>query len=92
MIEHEFSHLLHGDMRLNLRMMGVLAGIVFLGALGAFVMRGAGHAGGRRQGAAAVLAVGLGLFVVGYTGLFFARLIKSAVARQREFLADASIV
>ncbi len=91
-IGHEFSHLLHGDMRLNLRMMGVLAGIVFLGALGAFVMRGAGHAGGRRQGAAAVLAVGLGLFVVGYTGLFFARLIKSAVARQREFLADASSV
>jgi Zn-dependent protease with chaperone function len=90
-IGHEFSHVLHGDMRLNLRMMGVLAGIVFLGALGAFLMRGAGRTGGRRDGAA-VLAVGLGLFVVGYTGLFFARLIKSAVARQREFLADASSV
>jgi len=90
-VGHEFSHVLHGDMRLNLRMMGVLAGIVFLGALGAFLMRGAGRTGGRRD-AAAVLAVGLGLFVVGYTGLFFARLIKSAVARQREFLADASSV
>jgi Zn-dependent protease with chaperone function len=91
-IGHEFSHILHGDMRLNLRMIGVLAGIVFIGAIGAFVMRGAGRAGGRREGAAAILAVGLGLFVVGYTGLFFARLIKSAVARQREFLADASSV
>jgi Zn-dependent protease with chaperone function len=91
-IGHEFSHILHGDMRLNLRMIGVLAGIVFIGALGAFAMRGAGHAGGRREGAAAVFAVGLGLFLIGYTGLFFARLIKSAIARQREFLADASSV
>jgi Zn-dependent protease with chaperone function len=91
-IGHEFSHILHGDMRLNIRMMGVLAGIVFIGAIGAFVMRGAGRTGGRREGAAAILAVGLGLFIVGYTGLFFARLIKSAIARQREFLADASSV
>ncbi|HEX5093442.1 MAG TPA: M48 family metalloprotease, partial [Burkholderiales bacterium] len=53
-IGHEFSHILHGDMRLNLRMMGVLAGIVFLGALGGFLMRGSGG-GGRRDGAAAVL-------------------------------------
>lgn len=91
-IGHEFSHVLHGDMRLNLRMIGVLAGIVFIGAIGAFVMRGAGRTGGRREGAAAVLAAGLALFIIGYTGLFFARLIKSAVARQREFLADASSV
>ncbi len=91
-VGHEFSHILHGDMRLNLRLMGVLAGIVFIGAIGQFVMRGAGRTGGRREGAAAVLAAGLALFVIGYTGLFFARLIKSAVARQREFLADASSV
>jgi len=91
-IGHEFSHILHGDMRLNLRMLGVLAGIVFIGALGGFLMRGAGHAGGRREGAAAALAAGLALFVIGYAGLFFARLIKSAVARQREFLADAASV
>jgi Zn-dependent protease with chaperone function len=91
-VGHEFSHILHGDMRLNLRMIGVLAGIVFIGAIGSFAMRSAGHAGGRREGAAAVLAAGLALFIIGYTGLFFARLIKSAVARQREFLADASSV
>jgi len=91
-IGHEFSHILHGDMRLNIRMIGVLAGIVFIGSLGYFILRGAGRGGGRRQGAAAVFAVGLGLFVVGYTGLFFARLIKAATARQREFLADASSV
>jgi len=91
-IGHEFSHILHGDMRLNLRMMGVLAGIVFIGAIGEFAMRSAGRAGGRREGAAAVVLAGLALLVIGYTGLFFARLIKAAVARQREFLADASAV
>jgi Zn-dependent protease with chaperone function len=91
-IGHEFSHILHGDMRLNLRMLGVLAGIVFIGAAGGFLMRGAAYGGGRRQGAAAAVAMGLALFVVGYAGLFFARLIKSAVARQREFLADAASV
>jgi Zn-dependent protease with chaperone function len=91
-IGHEFSHILHGDMRLNIRMIGVLAGIVFIGSLGYFILRSAGRGGGRRQGAAPVFAVGLGLAIVGYTGLFFARLIKAAVARQREFLADASSV
>jgi Zn-dependent protease with chaperone function len=91
-VGHEFSHILHGDMRLNLRMMGVLAGIVFIGAIGEFALRGAGRTGGRREGAAAVFAAGLALFIIGYTGLFFARLIKAAVARQREFLADASAV
>lgn len=91
-VGHEFSHILHGDMRLNIRMIGVLAGIVFIGSLGYFILRGAGRSGGRRQGAAAIFAVGLGLAIVGYTGLFFARLIKAAVARQREFLADAASV
>jgi Zn-dependent protease with chaperone function len=92
-IGHEFSHILHGDMRLNIRMIGVLAGIVFIGSIGRFAMHAAGRGGGgRKNGAAAVLAVGVALFIVGYTGLFFARLIKAAVARQREFLADASSV
>jgi Zn-dependent protease with chaperone function len=91
-IGHEFSHILHGDMRLNLRMLGVLAGIVFIGAIGEFAMRSAGRAGGRREGAAVAVAAGLALFLIGYTGLVFARLIKAAVARQREFLADASSV
>jgi Zn-dependent protease with chaperone function len=91
-VGHEFSHILHGDMRLNIRMIGVLAGIVFIGSIGRFTMHAMGRGGGRRQGAAAVFAAGLALFVIGYTGLFFARLIKASVARQREFLADASSV
>lgn len=88
-VAHEFSHILHGDMRLNVRMLGVLAGIVFIGAIGEFAMRGAR---GSRDKGAYVWAAGLALFLIGWIGLFFARLIKAAVSREREFLADASSV
>jgi Zn-dependent protease with chaperone function len=90
-IAHEFSHILNGDMRLNVRMIAVLAGIVFIGSVGEFVMR---SMRGSRDGKAAggAFLAGLAIFVIGYVGLFFARLIKASVARQREFLADASSV
>jgi Zn-dependent protease with chaperone function len=90
-IAHEFSHILNGDMRLNIRMMGVLAGIVFIGAAGRFLMRSLRGSRNRRGGGQLALA-GLALFLVGWIGLIFARLIKSAVSREREFLADASSV
>jgi Zn-dependent protease with chaperone function len=89
-IAHEFSHILNGDMRLNIRMLGVLAGIVFIGAIGRFMMYGAARSRGRGAGGA-VLA-GVGLFAIGAVGLFFSQLIKAAVSRQREYLADASSV
>src|SRR4051794_19198969 len=90
-VGHEFSHILNGDMRLNIRMLGVLAGIVFIGSVGAFGMRSAGEADDIRA-AAALFVIGLSLFIVGYVGLVFGRVIKAAVSRQREFLADASSV
>ena len=90
-IGHEFSHILNGDMRLNLRMLGVLAGILFIGSIGRFLMRSASSSRSGRGGNGLPL-IGLGLFIVGYSGLFFGRLIKAAVSRQREFLADASSV
>lgn len=92
-IGHEFSHILNADMRLNIRMIGVLAGIVFLSAIGGFVMRSVSQGRGRKDsGAFALFVFGLLLFVIGYVGLFFARLIKAAVSREREFLADSSSV
>ncbi|HYM29487.1 MAG TPA: M48 family metallopeptidase, partial [Steroidobacteraceae bacterium] len=90
-IGHEFSHMLNGDMRLNIRMIGVLAGIVFIGSVGNFLLRSL-RGGGEKKGVAPILAAGLALLVIGYVGLFFSRLIKAAVSRQREFLADASSV
>ena len=86
-IGHEFSHIVNGDMALNIRMIGVLAGIIFLGAIGGFVMR---NTEGKSKEAGAIFLAGLGIYVIGYIGLFFARLIKASMSRQREFLADAS--
>jgi Zn-dependent protease with chaperone function len=90
-IGHEFSHILNGDMRLNIRMLGVLAGIVFIGSVGNFIMRST-RSGDSKKSAGQLFLAGLALFIIGYIGLFFARLIKAAVSRQREFLADASSV
>jgi Zn-dependent protease with chaperone function len=90
-VGHEFSHILNGDMRLNIRLLGVLAGIVFIGAIGEFIMRSTRESR-NGKGVGGVFFAGLALFIIGYVGLFFARLIKAAVSRQREFLADASSV
>ena len=95
-IAHEFSHILNGDMRLNIRMMGVLFGIMVVGLIGRTILRGTYRSGfssrKRGDGAAGILMVGLGLTILGWIGVFFSRLIKAAVSRQREFLADASAV
>ncbi len=95
-IAHEFSHILNGDMRLNIRMMGVLFGIMVLGLIGRVVLRGSFHgrvvSRNRRRGSPAVLAIGLGLVILGWIGVLFARLIKAAISRKRESLADASAV
>jgi Zn-dependent protease with chaperone function len=90
-IGHEFSHILNGDMWLNIKMIGVLAGIVFIGGIGSFLMRTV-RSSDDNKSAGGIFMLGLALFMVGYIGTFFARLIKAAVSRQREFLADASSV
>ncbi len=91
-IAHEFSHILNGDMRLNIRLMGVLFGILVLAIIGRKVLQFGGGGRGRDRGAAAVMVAALVAIVVGYVGLFFARMIKAGVSRQRESLADASAV
>lgn len=94
-IGHEFSHILNGDMRLNIRLMGILFGIMVLGLIGRMILRGTRHVsvGSRRgRGAPVVLLIGLGLTIIGWIGVLLARLIKASVSRQREFLADASAV
>ncbi len=95
-IAHEFSHVLNGDMRLNIRLMGVLFGIMVLGLIGRMIVRGGHHtsivSSRRNRGAPVVLVIGLGLVILGAIGVFFARVIKASVSRQREYLADASAV
>jgi len=90
-IAHEFSHILNGDMRINIRLMGALFGILLLALIGRRVLIHARFGRSDKNGAAVVL-VAFGLMAIGYIGLFFGRWIKAAVSRQREYLADASAV
>lgn len=93
-IAHEFSHILNGDMRLNLRMIGVLHGILLLGLVGRELLRIAGRTGGRGKNNPGLylLLIGLVMLVLGFLGMFLGNLIKAAISRQREYLADASAV
>jgi Zn-dependent protease with chaperone function len=84
-IAHEFSHILNGDMRLNLRLMGLVFGILCLTVIGRVLIR-------TRARKNPLPLVGLALIVVGWAGVFFGRLIQAAVSRQREMLADAAAV
>jgi Zn-dependent protease with chaperone function len=90
-VAHEFSHILNGDMRLNIRLVGVLFGILMIGLIGRKILIH-GRFGGRNKGAGAVLIAALVAMVIGYLGLFFGRMIKAGVSRSRELLADASAV
>lgn len=93
-IGHEFSHILNSDMRINVQMIGVLAGILMIGRIGRVLMdmRGRRVVSSGKKGSNPLPLIGFGLFVIGAVGLFFGQLIKAALSRQREFLADASAV
>ncbi len=96
-IGHEFSHILNGDMALNLKLIGVIHGLLLIYIAGRVVLRWGYYGGSSRRSkddksAGAVLAAALAMVVIGYLGVLCGRLIKSAVSREREFLADASAV
>lgn len=99
---HEFSHILSGDMRINLRMIGILHGILLIALLGLGIMRALFYSGGSRRrssnskdsggGVIVILGLAIALTVIGYVGVFFGKMIKAAISRQREYLADAAAV
>lgn len=94
-VAHEFSHVLNGDMRLNIRLIGVLHGLLIVGLIGRFLIRMGGQAGRNRSKnnpAIYFFLAGLVLAIVGLLGTLLGGLIKAAVSRQREYLADASAV
>lgn len=99
-IGHEFSHILNGDMRLNMRLSALVFGILVLGLLGRIVLSSLRHtrvprSRNEKNGGGVmvfIVAAGFTLLVIGYVGYFFGKLIQAAVSRQREFLADASAV
>jgi Zn-dependent protease with chaperone function len=100
-VAHEFSHILNGDMRLNIRLIGLLFGILLIGLMGRMMVRSLMYGGPRRRSsrdgksdnsALYFLLIGVALIVLGFVGTVIGRLIKAAVSRQREYLADASAV
>lgn len=90
-IAHEFSHILHGDMRINIQLIGVLHGVLVLGLIGHALMIGRRHSH-RDKNSGGTIFLALGLITIGFVGTFFGNLIKAGVSRQREYLADASAV
>jgi len=102
-VAHEFSHIHNGDMRLNLRLVATLHGVLIIGLIGYFIFYGnSGYrhgrhgyhssSGNRSKNQMAQISLGMALIAIGYGGTFFGNIIKAAVSRQREFLADASAV
>ena len=94
MVAHEFSHILNGDMRLNLRLLGWTFGLLAIAVVARIVLQSSPRTGGRdrRDGAGALMLAALAVMVLGYIGVFFGRLLQAAVSRHRERLADASAV
>jgi Zn-dependent protease with chaperone function len=96
-VAHEFSHILNGDMKLNMRLMGWIFGLVMLSMLGRIMVESFRFMRGSRdsKGNGAILAIvvaGLTVWLVGSIGVLFARMLQAAISRQREYLADASAV
>ncbi len=103
-VAHEYSHILNGDMRLNIRLVAAIFGLAALAMVGSILVRTLARTGrgvrvssGNRKGGGgavilAIIVAGVGLMIIGWLGQLFGRLIQAAVSRQREFLADASAV
>ena len=93
---HEFSHIFHGDMRINMRAIAAIFGLMAIGYVGYFVLRSTMFGPRTRKtdgkATAGIAIFGVGLIVIGCIGTFFGRLMQAAISRQREFLADASAV
>ncbi|MFH4488216.1 M48 family metallopeptidase [Vibrio diabolicus] len=98
-IAHEFSHILNGDMRLNTRLIGVLFGITCIAHFGHLVLDNTHHTSRVSRGSsdsdkgfAVIMLIAIICLVLGWIGTLFGSMIKAAISRQREFLADASAV
>ncbi|HAV1365277.1 TPA: M48 family metallopeptidase [Vibrio parahaemolyticus] len=98
-IAHEFSHILNGDMRLNTRLIGALFGITCIAYFGHLILDNSNStrhvsrsSSDSNKGFAVIILIAIVCLVLGWLGTLFGNMIKAAISRQREFLADASAV
>jgi len=94
-VAHEFSHILNGDTLLKMRLMGLLYGITLIADAGILMItarNSVAYSKSERSSHPALMVIGFMVFMVGTIGAVFADMIKRAVSRQREFLADAAAV
>jgi Zn-dependent protease with chaperone function len=93
-VAHEYSHIFNGDMKLSIKLIGYLFGLLFLTQIGRVLLHSGRHRVGSRRGkdGNGIIFIGLAFFVIGGIGYFLGSLIKSSISKQREFLADASAV
>jgi len=95
-IGHEFSHILNGDMRLNMRLMAMAGALTSLSQLGTAFLPGTASSEEKLRALSkpgpVVFFISLLFLLVGVGGKFASLLLKAAVSRQREFLADAGAV
>lgn len=97
-VAHEFSHILNGDMKLNMRLMGWIFGLVMLSMLGRMMIEAFRFVRGSSRDSkgggivVAIMLAGVAVWLVGSVGVLFARMLQAAISRQREYLADASAV
>lgn len=94
---HEFSHILNGDMRISIRLIAAVAGIEAIAGIGRWLLASSLHTGmmlgsRKRENGAPMLMIGIAMLVIGAAGIAFGHLIRAAISRQREYLADASAV
>lgn len=93
-IAHEFSHILNGDMRLNLRFTTLLFGFNFITQAGLVLLRLGPEINNKKSIGThpLIFVLGMAVLAAGFLGQLWARIMQAAVNRQREYLADASAI
>ncbi len=90
-VAHEIGHIINGDMKLNLELIGYLHGLMGISHIGRSMMRNSGRSSSRDKKGNAGL-IGFGLYLIGMIGYFFGLMLKFSISRGQEYHADAKAV
>jgi Zn-dependent protease with chaperone function len=95
-IAHEFSHIFNGDMKINMNITSSLYGLLFLGMTGRSILYALSRMKSNSDKADnikfALSLLGVSFIIIGFFGYLFGHIMKLAISRQREYLADATAV